>query len=78
MREDSILVCKSIRMDGTQFSLALESLFWGEVDKIAKRRFLSRVACVCSYLRAKPEGVGRASWVRQCVVTSLVSEMSSE
>ena len=73
MREDSILVCKSIRMDGKQFSLYLEPLFWGEVDKIAEKRFLSRLACVCSFLRAKPDRVNRASWIRQCVVTSLMS-----
>ena len=59
------LKTKHIRISlGEHSTLALEEIFWHEIERLADKEGVSWKQWISTKLKAKPVGEGRASWIR--------------
>ena len=62
------LECRHIGRGDDRTSIALEAQFWKAAERLAKGRGLTWLEWTDKQLRKKPEGAGRASWLRVAIL----------
>ena len=63
---------RAVRIGGKQTTIALEPEFWSAADRQAQGQGVTWRDWIKSVLGEKPDGYGRASWIRIAILQNTV------
>lgn len=73
---NSALECRHLTADGTPTTIALEKAFWRAVERQAGASGWRE--WTATQLKAKPEEIGRARWLRVAVLEALDGDRTAK